>query len=490
MLVPRHHLGADLSHSFAGIRERLGVPEQFPEPAVRTARAAASAGPSTAVPRADRRDVELTSIDPPGSLDLDQAFRLERRGDGHRFHYAIADVASWVAFDDPVDVEARRRGATVYCPDVRVPLHPVELSEGAASLLPDHDAPAILWTIDLDGDGEVDDVVVERALVRNRRALTYEGAQAALDAGTADDQLRLLEEVGRRRVEREIARGGVSLELPEQSVSRVGDHYELRYDAALDVERWNAQLSLCCGMAAAGLMVDAGVGILRTLPPADDDALEGLRRHSDALGVPWADDTSYPQWVRSLDPTTDRGAALMVQAARTLRGSGYLAFDGDLPAEHRHHAIAAPYAHVTAPLRRLVDRYTNECVLAAAAGRRPPGWVLDTLGELPRIMGTAGSIAAAVERAVVDLAEAAVLEHRVGDTFAAVVTSVGRGVSSVQLREPAVVATAEGELPLGTTVDLRLVAADLAGPTLRFVPSERGRSADEGPRSVHGGRET
>lgn len=481
MPIPRHHLSASLTSSFDAIRERLGVPGPFPPATVAAARAAASAGPRPDDERADRRDLELVSIDPPGSRDLDQAFHLARRSGGFRFHYAIADVAAWVTAGDPVDEAARQRGATVYCPDLRVPLHPVELSEGAASLLPDHDAPAILWTIDLDDRGDVADVTVGRALVRNRRALTYEGAQQALDAGSTDDQIRALEEVGRLRIEREVERGGVSLELPEQSVSRVDDHYELRYDPALDVERWNAQLSLCCGMAAADLMVGAGTGIVRTLPKADPEAIDQLRRHSAALGVPWPTDLDYPRWVRTLDPSTDKGAALMVQAARTLRGSGYLAFDGaafdgtafggTAPDDHWHHAIAAPYAHVTAPLRRLVDRFANECVLAAAAGRRPPGWVLEALDDLPSIMGVAGALAAGVERAVVDLAEAAALAHRVGETFTAVVTSVARGVSTVQLRDPAVIAGAEGELPLGETVDLRLVAADVDGPTVRFVPA-------------------
>ena len=40
------------------------------------------------------------------------------------------------------------------------------------------------------------------------------------------------------------------------------------FRAPLPVEDWNAQISLLTGMAAAGMMLEAGVGILRTLPPA------------------------------------------------------------------------------------------------------------------------------------------------------------------------------------------------------------------------------
>ena len=87
-------------------------------------------------------------------MDLDQALHIERRGRGYRVHYAIADVAAFVPADGPVDLEAHRRGETLYGADHRTPLHPTVLSEGAASLLPEQVRPAVLWTIDLDATGE------------------------------------------------------------------------------------------------------------------------------------------------------------------------------------------------------------------------------------------------------------------------------------------------------------------------------------------------
>lgn len=469
MPLLRRNLPAELAARFASIRQQLGVPETFPSDVVALAEQRAGAGPGQIVE--DRRDIEFLSIDPEGSRDLDQALHIERRGSGYRFHYAIADVAHWVTAGDVIDVEARRRATTVYCPDERVPLHPTTLSEGAASLLEGQDRPAVLWTIDLGQGGEIEDVDVRRATVRNRRALSYTEVQAALDRGDTDPAFRLIEEVGRHRLDVERARGGVSLDLPEQSVDRVDDHYELRYDEQLAIEGWNAQLSLCCGMAAAGLMLDAKVGILRTLPAAEPSTLDALRTSSRALGVPWPDDLTYPAWVRSLDPSTPAGDALMAQAARTLRGAGYLTFDGEVPADHQHHALAADYAHVTAPLRRMIDRFANECVLAAAAGTRPPGWVTDAMPSLPEEMAAGTQLASKVDRAVVELAEAAILTHLVGHTFDAVVTGAGRGQSTVQLEDPAVIASVHADLAVGTAVTVRLVAADVDGPTVRFEPA-------------------
>src|SRR6478736_6169988 len=127
---------------------------------------------------------------------------LERDGSGYVVHYAIADVAAFVQPGDPVDVAANERGETLYGADSKVPLHPTVLSEGAASLLPDQVRPALLWTIKVDNTGEGTDVEVERARVRSTAQLDYEGAQRAIDDGSAPESLALLAEVGPLRLQR------------------------------------------------------------------------------------------------------------------------------------------------------------------------------------------------------------------------------------------------------------------------------------------------
>src|SRR3954469_2539163 len=171
---------------FAAIRAELGVPEEFPAEALAEAERAASRPP---LPELDATDVELVTLDPPGSRDLDQAVHLAARGSGFRVIYAIADVGGFVRLGGALDAEARRRGQTVYSPDRRTPLHPPVLSEGAASLLPGELRPAALWTIDLDDDGEPVDVRLDRARVRSRAQLDYVSVQAQADAGALPEPL-------------------------------------------------------------------------------------------------------------------------------------------------------------------------------------------------------------------------------------------------------------------------------------------------------------
>ncbi len=423
------------------------MPGDFPPEALREAEDAARA-PLPA--REDRRELELFTIDPPGSMDLDQAMGLSRSGDGYRVDYAIADVAAFVKPGGALDAEAHRRVVTRYLPDGNEPLHPRVLSEGAASLLPGVDRPAVVWSFALEPDGAWQLLGVERALVRSRERFAYASAPPA------DERIRLLAEIGALLQQRERARGAINLPIPDQEIVMRDGAYALAYRGPLPIEEANAQISLMTGMAAAGLMIERGVGLLRTLPPADANQVARLRRVAEALGVEWREPVG--ELIRSLDPLQPRHAALLEEAATLLRGAGYAAFDGTPPDGAGHAGVGAPYAHVTAPLRRLADRYAT----AACLGEELPG-----LDAVPAEMAAGGRAAGALERACVDLVEALVLAPHVGERFPATVIDD----HEIQLAEPAVRARCEGELEPGKELIVRLVEAEPARRHVRFAPA-------------------
>ena len=457
---------ASLYPSWADLRAELGVPSDYPADVVAEAEAAAAA---PRLPDDDLTAVPFFTVDPPGSLDLDQAMSLTRSGDGFQVRYAIADVAAFVTPGGRLDAETHRRGETSYFPDLRVPLHPPVLAEGAASLLPDQIRPAVVWTLVLAADGALTGTDVRRARVRSVRRLDYGSVQQALDEGSADEPLQLLREIGSRRQVLARARDAVDLPTPEQEVTDSPDGPRLTYRAQLPCEAWNAQISLLTGMAAAELMLAGKVGLLRTLPPADPEAVASLRRSALALGLAWPEGTPYGDIVSALDATKPAAAALLTLATRLLRGAAYTAFDGDLPAQPLHSAVAGPYAHATAPLRRLADRYVSEVCLALCAGTSVPDWARSALPALPAEMAAADKRAHELERAVVDLAEAVVLAPRVGAEFDAVVVESGTKGGLVQLVEPAVRARCAGaDLPLGQRIRVRLTAADPATRRVDF----------------------
>lgn len=464
-------LSADLATGLARIRQTQQVPETFPDDVLAAAEKAAAAA---VLPELDRTDLELITIDPPGAKDLDQALHIARSGDGFVVSYAIADVAAFVTAGDPIDLEAHRRGTTLYAPDHRTPLHPPALSEGAASLLPGQIRPALLWTLRLDAGGRMTDGEVVRARVQSREQLTYEQAQAEIDGGSPRESLALLAEVGKWREQRERDRGGVSLQIPEQEITATDLGWELTYRANLPVEGWNAQISLLTGMAAAHLMIYGQVGILRTMPPADKGSLRRLRQTAKALRVQWPAELDYPEFVRSLDPKVPAEAAMLNSCTTLFRGAGYQAFSGSIPTDVEHAALAIDYAHVTAPLRRLVDRYAGEICLALCADQPVPSWVHAGLDALPEEMASADRRGKKYERAIIDLTEAAMLADRVGQTFTGVVVEVeeDRQRGTVMLESPAVEAPIVGQdLPWGHEIQVRLVSADVNAGKVEFQPA-------------------
>ncbi len=427
-------------------------------------------------PAIDRREIELVTIDPATSTDLDQAVHLARSGDGYVVHYAIADVPGFVALGGSLDAETRLRGQTVYLPHRRISLHPESISEDAGSLLPNQDRSAYLWAFTLDGSGAVTHTALERAIVRSREKLNYVGVQESLDAGTAGPMLQLLREIGLKRIELERARGGASLRIPSQEVECIEGTYRIVAEAPLPVEDWNAQISLMTGIEAARIMLQAKVGLLRTMPAPAEKDIRIFRLQAKALGTVWEQNQPYGEFLRSLDLADTRQLALMHQATSLFRGATYTALDGEVPDETVQAAIAAPYAHTTAPLRRLVDRFALLVCSYAVHGQEVPAGVREVLPQLPDLMNDSNRIVNKVERAAIDTVEAASLAHRVGERFSAVTLTGSedsgngnhRSGGTLQVKDPAVMAPFEGTAQAGMQVEVELVHADMASRKVLF----------------------
>jgi exoribonuclease R len=468
-LVQMHNQleSAELGDAIAAITEGLGLTRSFP-PGVEAEAAHATRAP--ALPAADRTAVPFLTIDPPGSTDLDQALFIEEVGSGYHVLYAIADVPAFVTPGGQIDMEARRRGQTIYAPDGRIPLHPTRISEDAGSLLPDRERGAFVWDFTLDHTASVSRAAVARARIRSRRRLSYAEAQARIDGGDDSDgpTLRLLKEVGLGRIALERQRGGASLRIPKVQIEKDDGGYRLVRRSPLPVEDWNAQISLMTGMAAAELMLAAKVGILRTMPEPEEQTVLAFRRQAGALDHPWPGDMAYGEYLRDLDVHNPKDLAIMHAAGSLFRGAGYTAFDGSAPNDRVQAAVAAHYAHVTAPLRRLVDRFTLVACEAISAGWPVPQWVRDALPTLPAVMAVSDQTAGALDRAALDTVEAAALTSRVGDIFDATVISGGNGKGQIQLTDPAVTASCLGAIEPGTRIRARLVEATIANGAIRF----------------------
>ena len=452
--VLRDHVGA--------IRAELGLPDTFSAGVEQAALTAARRpiGPE----HVDRTDVEFVTLDPPESTDLDQAFTIERgSGDDLLLRYAIADVGWFVRPGDPVDAEAWRRGVTVYLPDGKVPLYPAVLSEQAASLLPGGPRPAVVFMVRVGAGGEASLDGVERALVRSRAKLAYE----TVTLGELPDGF---DELARRMKLAEDRRGAGRVEFPEQEVEPAGDDgYRLVLRPRLWSEESNAAMSLATNMAVADALHSAATGLYRVMEAPSERSVRALRLTAQAVGLEWQDAQSLEVFERSLTTSDPRAAAFLLAVRRAGGAASYEPYRAG--AEPWHAAMAARYAHATAPLRRLADRYVVEAALAVASGTSPTDEVEEAFTRLPAAMADGERLANRAERMALDLVEALVLHGREGEQFEAVVVDeAGEGVQ-IQLRDLAVLArVAARRVNPGDDLTVRLVEAD---PTRRLVRFER-----------------
>lgn len=447
-----------LSHGLTDIRVQFQVPASFPDKVLADAELAVRRSPSA---REDWTNRAFSTLDPAASTDLDQAFLIERAGTDLLLHYAIADVAWFVTPNSALDTEAWGRGTTIYMPDGKASLYPPCLCEGAASLLPNVERPAVVFTIRIDPTGKSSLDGAVRAIVRSRAKLAYETVDAAELGGD-------FAELARRIEQAEDARGAARVDAPEQElVINAAGHFSLEFRPQSDAEMQNAALSLAANLAIADVLLAHQTGLFRVMPEPDDRSVNRLRHSAKALGLVWPKGEALKQFEDNLDNADPRSAAFRTAVRRAGPKASYAPFQpGIVP---WHSAMAATYAHATAPLRRLADRYVIEATLQIASGQAVSEQLDAIFQQLSAVMARAEEKANQIDRAVLDLAEAVMLEGQEGSRFAAVVTDIDERGARIQLSDPAVVARVDGKGAMpGDTISVELESVDVIHRQVKF----------------------
>lgn len=467
---------ANLDELLVALETEYDVPPAFDQATLQAAEEAIANLPESSH---DHTELPFFTIDPEGATDLDQAMYLEQNAQGYLVYYAIADVPAFVSLGGVLDQVTRQRGQTYYLPHRKVSLHPPVISEDHGSLLPDQVRPAFLWCIQLDSAGALQETTLIRTKIRSRAQLDYVGAQQILDSPEGDAQLSLLAQIGAARINQERLRGGASLNLPDQEVEADGPGYKLVSRVPLPLEDFNAQISLLTGIAAARIMLKHGTGILRTMPAPEPKDLQAFKEQTQLLGHPWDQKLNYGEFLRTLDVSDPRQLVIMHRAAALFRGADYVVIDSQPESELIQAALAAPYAHTTAPLRRLVDRFVLLCCHLLTVGEPIPPALTEALASLPGWMRESSAGANKVSRAAIDLLEAYVLEHRVGEEFEAIILTSAKAPDessnqqqgksrpgTLQLVSEPITGNYRGTAEAGTLVRVELLSAD---PTTRKI---------------------
>jgi len=266
--------------------------------------------------RRDLRELATFTIDPATAQDYDDAVSAERlRDGGARVWVHIADVAAYVGEGSPVDVQARRRGTSVYVPGAVEPMLPQALSNDACSLVPGAERAAVTVEMDLRG-ARVLRSAFYRSLIRSDARLDYErvdrvfaGAERAEDPW-AQPLAAAREAAGALERAREQA-GGLVLdsEEPEFVFDEEGNVREIRARAQTESHRLIEHLMIAANEAVARHLSERGVPCLYRVHERPEPArVARLVEQLASLGVP------TPPVAESMSPS--QAAELMGEVSR------------------------------------------------------------------------------------------------------------------------------------------------------------------------------
>ncbi|PJG46911.1 ribonuclease R [Sphingobium sp. LB126] len=440
--------------------------------------------------REDLRHLPIVAIDPVDARDHDDAVWAAPDDDpanagGYKAIVAIADVSYYVRPGSALDREARKRGNSVYFPDLVVPMLPHQLSSDMCSLRAGEDRAAMACHLVLDAAGKVKSWRFSRAVIRVAAVLAYEDAQAAID-GTREEPL--LEDalkplwgcwvlLRKARDKRE----PLALDLPERRVvlDEFGKIVSVAVRERLDAHMLIEDYMIAANVAAAKALEQKKAPVMyRVHEPPSRDKLVALKDYLATFDIEFAlgqvvKPSTFNRLIERVGEAEEK-PQIMEQILRSQTQAYYT------PQNMGHFGLAlGSYAHFTSPIRRYSDLLVHRSLVGAYGLELPApkgGTIPDRTslsGEDMENMGRVGEMisqherrAMEAERETIDRYVAAFLAAHVGDLVEARIT----GVQSFGFFATVEGLGGDGLVPVSTLGDERFFY-DEAGRALEGVES-------------------
>ncbi|MBV9825575.1 MAG: ribonuclease R [Alphaproteobacteria bacterium] len=407
--------------------------------------------------RVDLRELGLVTIDGSDARDFDDAVWAAPDDDpsnpgGWRIVVAIADVAAYVTAGNALDIDAEKRGNSVYFPDRVVPMLPEALSNNLCSLVPGAERPCMAAHLWIDANGRKRQHRFERAIMRSAARLTYEAVQAARDGtgeiAVAAERLAALYGAFAVLDRARRARGALELDLVEHQVllDEQRRPFAIVPRTRLDSHRLIEEFMILANVAAAEeLEARRQPCMYRVHDAPDPEKLAALRDFFDEAGIPGLalakGQVIRPElFNRILERVKGRPEAAMVNDL-VLRSQAQAVYS---PNNIGHFGLALPrYAHFTSPIRRYADLLVHRALLAGAGSHSPDHEQLAAIGE--HISATERR-AAAAEREALGRYRATLLGNQIGTIFSGRISGVASFGLFVTLPETGT----DGLIPIST----------------------------------------
>jgi ribonuclease R len=429
--------------------EMFNLPSAWPAAVTSAAaRFGTEVSPAESGGRVDLRKLPLVTIDGEDARDFDDAVFAEPAADGWRLIVAIADVSHYIRKSDAIDVEARRRGTSVYFPDRVVPMLPEALSNELCSLKPQVDRLCMVCEMQIDKRGAVIRAKFYRAVMHSHARLTYDQVDAVhrgADPGGYAHIRRLgplienLYGVYAALASARARRGALDLDLPETKIEldESGAISGVRSRLRNDAHRLIEECMIAANVEAARYLGRHRINTLyRVHNGPEGDKLEELRLLFQGLGVPLpATARTRPREInRGLQMLRDRPDFPMLATA-VLRRMTQAIYQ---PANNGHFGLAlSAYTHFTSPIRRYPDLLVHRAIGHLIDGGKPGAFSYDgpAMEQLGKNTSMLERRADEATRHVDARCKCLFMQHRVGEVVDGVVTGVTHFGLFVMLRE-------------------------------------------------------
>ena len=284
------------------------------------------------------------TIDDEDTEDIDDGLALERLADGReRLWIHVADPGRLVAEGSPLDLEARRRGTSLYLARGNLPMFPPQLSTGPFSLRAGRRCPAWSVWVELDGDGAVAASGVERSWVRPAYRLSYADADDLIELAPPEEpDPAALHALLLRRRQWRVARGALLLDQPEGRIRDAAGTPQLEITEPGSARSMVAEAMILAGAVVAELGRERQLALpYRSQLPAE---------------------LPPPAELEALPAGPVRHAAIKRCLSRGISGSQAAP----------HFSLGLPaYVQATSPIRRYGDLVVQRQMLALREGRQP-----------------------------------------------------------------------------------------------------------------------
>ena len=431
------------------VLRHFDIPEEFPSRVV----TAAASLPEDPRPeewdgRLDLRDRVVVTIDGETARDFDDAISLERTKSGFRLGVHIADVANYVGEGSELDLEAFRRGTSVYFPDRAVPMLPERLSNGLCSLRPEVPRLTMSAFLDISNTGKILRREFAESVIRSRRRLTYTEVGRVLEEPRSGDEadygevlplLRDARELMEAMLAIRIGRGSIDFDLPEGDVILDTDGYTLGIQPGQRTvaHRIVEEFMIAANEAVAAELVRWELpAVYRVHEPPGRESMDELSDALAAIGIPVRGDLEslHPSVLQDVLARAEGHPEEGLVSMLVLRSMQRAVYSPDCDG---HFALASRrYCHFTSPIRRYPDLVVHRQLKASLRGLVSGEDHDDLAGRLPGIADHSSDTERRAERAERELLQwkkVRFLAPRVGETLPGRVTGVTRFGLFVQL---------------------------------------------------------